>query len=82
VTTDSRHRHPVFPNRLARSFTAPNRVWASDITYGLDPLKSERVHWQSYQTREEAKQDIIHYIVMSYNSHRLHSYLDCQPGCF
>ena len=28
VTTDSRHAHPVFPNRLARDFTvsAPNRV--------------------------------------------------------
>ena len=35
VTTNSRHAHPVFPNRLARDFqvTAPNRVWVSDITY-------------------------------------------------
>ncbi len=41
-------------------------------------LKSERMHWQSYQTRDDARQDIIDYIVMFYNSHRLHSYLDCQ----
>lgn len=41
-------------------------------------LKSERVHWRSYQTREEARGDIVDYIVMFYNSHRLHSYLDYQ----
>lgn len=38
VTTDSNHAHPVAPNVLGRHFTipeiiAPNRVWASDITY-------------------------------------------------
>ena len=35
VTTDSRHDHPVAPNRLDRRFevTAPNTVWGSDITY-------------------------------------------------
>ena len=37
-TTDSRHSHPVAPNTLDRQFAvdqvaAPNRVWASDITY-------------------------------------------------
>lgn len=34
-TTDSRHRLPIAPNRLARSFTAsaPNRVWLADLTY-------------------------------------------------
>jgi transposase InsO family protein len=34
-TTDSRHRHPIAPNLLARNFTvdAPNRAWVSDITY-------------------------------------------------
>ena len=35
VTTDSKHGLPVSANTLARNFTptAPNRVWASDITY-------------------------------------------------
>jgi len=35
LTTQSRHTHPVAPNRLARQFTAPapNRVWVTDITY-------------------------------------------------
>lgn len=32
-TTDSRHGLPVEPNRLLRDFSAPDRVWAGDITY-------------------------------------------------
>jgi putative transposase len=34
-TTDSRHSHPIAPNRLNRCFeqTEPNKVWVSDITY-------------------------------------------------
>lgn len=33
-TTDSRHRHPVAPNRLDRQFDvqAPNQAWGADIT--------------------------------------------------
>lgn len=35
VTTQSRHKHPVAPNLVARRFTvaAPNQVWVSDLTY-------------------------------------------------
>ena len=34
-TTDSKHDHPIAPDRLGRDFTAsaPNRAWVSDITY-------------------------------------------------
>jgi len=39
-------------------------------------LKSERTNHCLYQTREAAKRDVIDYIEMFYNSHRLHSYLD------
>ena len=38
-------------------------------------LKQERVQWRNYQSRYEAQQDILGYISMFYNSHRLHSYL-------
>jgi transposase InsO family protein len=41
-------------------------------------LKQERVHWQNYQTRNEAQQNILNYISMFYNSRRLHSYLGYQ----
>jgi transposase InsO family protein len=34
-TTDSKHNHPIAPDRLGQDFgtTAANRVWVSDITY-------------------------------------------------
>lgn len=34
-TTDSRHDHPIAPNKLRRDFTAsrPNQVWLADLTY-------------------------------------------------
>jgi transposase InsO family protein len=34
-TTDSRHAHPIAPNRLNRQFeqAKPNQAWAADITY-------------------------------------------------
>jgi transposase InsO family protein len=38
-------------------------------------LKSERIYGKKYMTREQAKADIIDYIEMFYNSHRLHSTL-------
>ncbi len=38
-------------------------------------LKQERIHWRHYQTRQAAQQDVLQYISMFYNSHRLHSYL-------
>ena len=38
-------------------------------------LKKKRVQWRHYQTRVEAQRDILDYIVMFYNSRRLHSTL-------
>jgi len=38
-------------------------------------LKTERVHRQQYQTREEARRDIFEYIEVFYNRCRLHSSL-------
>ena len=38
-------------------------------------LKQERVQWRHYQTREEARKDVLQYITMFYNSQRLHSYV-------
>lgn len=38
-------------------------------------LKQERVQWRHYQTRYEAQQDVLNYLSMWYNPHRLHSYL-------
>lgn len=38
-------------------------------------LKTEWVHQTGYQTRAEAKRDIVDYLEMFYNSKRRHSYL-------
>jgi transposase InsO family protein len=171
ATTNSKHDLPVAPNLLGREFSAPapDRVWASDITYvwtregwlylavvidlfsrmvvgwslgeritrrlvmdalrmgvsrrrpgpGLihhsdrgvqycssdfqklltafgmtcsmskkgdcwdnavaesffGTLKTERVFFGDYRTRDEARRDIVDYIEMFYNSRRRHSYL-------
>lgn len=46
-------------------------------------LKEELVRWRSYRSRWEAKQDILNYITMFYNSQRLHSTLNyCSPNQF
>ena len=46
-------------------------------------LKQERVHWQNYQTRYEAQQDILQYISCWYNPYRLHSTLGyASPNCY
>ncbi len=39
-------------------------------------LTQERVQWQSYQTRWEARQDIPQYIAVFYNGYRMHSTLN------
>ncbi len=41
-------------------------------------LKVERVYWRDYQTRDEARRDLIDYIEVFYNRRRLHSSLDYQ----
>ena len=38
-------------------------------------LKTERVFFSEYKTREQARRDIVDYIEMFYNSKRRHSYL-------
>jgi len=44
-------------------------------------LKQERVQWRHYQTRSEAQLNILDYITMFYNNHRLHSYLEYRSPC-
>ena len=41
-------------------------------------LKTERTNHRLYRSREEARNDVIDYIEMFYNSQRLHSYLGYQ----
>ena len=64
---------------IAGSMSRKGDCWDNAVVESFfGSLKCERVLWRSYQTREEARADIVEYITMFYNSHRLHSYLGYQ----
>ena len=64
-------------NEFKGSMSRKGDCWDNAVAESFfGSLKQERVHWRNYQTRHEAQQDILNYISMFYNSHRLHSTLD------
>lgn len=63
-------------NKFVGSMSRKGNCWDNAVVESFfGSLKQERVQWKNYQTRYEAQQDILQYITMFYNSHRLHSYL-------
>jgi transposase InsO family protein len=71
-------------NGFLGSMSRKGDCWDNSVVESFfGSLKQERVHWENYQTRYEAQQDILDYIVMFYNSRRLHSTLNyCSPDDF
>ena len=71
-------------NGFLGSMSRKGDCWDNSVVESFfGSLKQERVHWEYYQTRYEAQQDILDYIAMFYNSKRLHSTLDyCSPNDF
>lgn len=66
-------------NGIEGSMSRKGDCWDNAVVESFfGSLKTERVHWRSYQSRIEARQDIVEYITMFYNSQRLHSYLGYQ----
>jgi putative transposase len=64
---------------IAGSMSREGDCWDNAVVESFfGSLKSERVHWHSYQTREEAWANIVNYITIFYDSWRLHSYLGYQ----
>ncbi|HFS8847731.1 TPA: IS3 family transposase, partial [Legionella pneumophila] len=62
---------------LVGSMSKKGDCWDNSVAESFfSRLKEELVHWRNYQTRQEAKQDILDYITMFYNNQRLHSSLD------
>ena len=58
------------------SMSRKGNCWDNSVAESFfGSLKQECVQWRNYQTRNEAQQDVMNYITMWYNSHRLHSYL-------
>lgn len=61
------------------SMSRKGNCWDNSVAESFfSRLKEERIRWRNYQTRWEAKQDILNYIAMFYNSQRLHSFLGYQ----
>ncbi len=63
--------HGIIPSMSRKGDCWDNAV----IERFFRSLKSERTNHCRYQTRETARQEVINYIEMFYNSRRLHSYL-------
>lgn len=56
------------------SMSRKGNCWDNSVAESFfGRLKEERVNWRNYQTRKEAREDILNYITMFYNSQRLHS---------
>jgi len=70
------YRELLLSNGIKGSMSRKGDCWDNAVVESFfGSIKQERIQWKSYQTRYEAQQDILNYIAMFYNSHRLHSYL-------
>ena len=61
---------------MISSMSRRGNCWDNSVAASFfGSLKTERVFFSNYKTREVARQDVIDYIEMFYNSKRRHSYL-------
>ena len=62
--------------QMTSSMSRKGNCWDNAVAESFfGSLKTERVFFANYKTREEARMDITDYIEMFYNSRRLHSHL-------
>jgi putative transposase len=62
--------------QMLSSMSRKGNCWDNAVAESFfGTLKTERVFFSSYKTREEARRDIIDYVEMFYNSKRRHSHL-------
>lgn len=63
-------------HKMLSSMSRKGNCWDNAVAESFfGSLKTERVFFSSYKTREAARRDIVDYIEMFYNSNRRHSYL-------
>lgn len=63
-------------NSMVSSMSRKGNCWDNSVAESFfGSLKTERVFFSCYKTRDEARKDIVDYIEMFYNSRRRHSYL-------
>jgi len=75
----SAYRQKLEQHRMIASMSRKGNCWDNAVTERFfRSVKSELTDHKFYSTRTEARQDIIEYIEMFYNSHRLHSHLGYQ----
>jgi putative transposase len=73
------YRRLLKSNGFVGSMSKKGCCWDNAVAESFfGSLKQERVHWRNYETLYAAQQNVLNYITMWYNSHRLHSYLDYQ----
>lgn len=71
-----KYRELLSRNKFNGSMSRKGDCWDNAVVESFfGSLKQERVQWESYQSRNEAQQDVLNYITMFYNPHRLHSTL-------
>lgn len=63
-------------HRMISSMSRKGNCWDNAVAESFfGSLKTERVFFSNYRTRDDARRDVIDYIEMFYNSNRRHSYL-------
>jgi len=70
------YRNVLVCNNIYSSMSRKGNCWDNAVSESFfGTLKNEQVSWQKYSNQDIARLDIIDYIEMFYNSHRLHSTL-------
>lgn len=68
------HRDLLKLHHITQSMSRKSNCWDNAVAESFfHTLKTELVHHERFQTREEAKQKIFHYIEVYYNRLRMHS---------
>ncbi len=63
-------------HKMISSMSRKGDCWDNAVAESFfGSLKTERVFFTNYNTREEARRDVVDYVEMFYNSKRRHSYL-------
>ena len=74
--SSERYRQFLKSSGFDESMSRKGNCWDNAVMERFfGSLKSERTYGERYETRKEAKDDVIDYIEMFYNSKRLHSTL-------
>lgn len=66
----------LYKNKMFSSMSRKGNCWDNAVAESFfGSLKTERVFFSEYETRDQARRDIVDYIEMFYNSKRRHSSL-------